>query len=366
MQYGIKFRLCLNASQISQIRKTFGCCRFVWNHYLDKKQTLYKECGRSLSYVQCCKDMTALKKKLEWLKEADAAALQQSLRDLDRAYKNFFRGQSRFPRFKSKRNRQSYRTPENNGAVKVIDGAVVLPKLGPVRCRISREVTDRILSATISQEPSGKFFVSLCCKSEEIAAPATVSKDNAVGLDMGLKDFAVASDGTRYANHKYLRKCRKRLVRLQRRLSRKQKGSRNRDKARVRVARLHEHVANQRKDTMHKTALSIVRKYDVICVENLAVKNMMKNHKMAGSIGDASWRQFRTILEYKAERYGKRCIAVPRKFPSSQQCSVCGEKNPTVKDLKVRRWECGHCHTWHDRDLNAAVNILNEGLRLLA
>lgn len=370
MEYSYKFRLYPTNAQRTQIARNFGCCRYVFNRFLAQRQEKYKEEGKAPARFQQEKELTSIKRELSWLKEADSTSLQAVLQDLDVAFQNFFRRIKRgekpgYPRFKSKRDhRQSYKSKCVGRNIKILDKSVQLPKLGKVKCRISKEVKGRILSATVSQNPSGKYFVALCCTDVEINA--LPGSGTVVGLDMGLKSFAIDSYGTEYPNHKFLFKSSRKLASLQRQLSRKSRGSNRREKARLQAARLHEHISNQRQDMLHKLSTDLVRRYDVICIEDLAIKNMVRNHKLAQSISDVSWGEFRRQLKYKDQRYGKVVVTVDRFFPSSQLCSICGAQWPGTKDISVREWICPFCGAVHNRDANAAKNILNEGLRLLA
>lgn len=363
---GYKYRIYPDEKQANLINRTLGCCRFVYNHFLAVRRDEWNANHRGLYYKQTNLLLTELKRRDEtcWLREVDSMALQESLRNLDDAYARFFKKQTRYPRFKFKHNHtQSYRTRNQSNGIRFENGNLKLPKVGLVRIRLSRAFEGKIKHVTVSRTASGKYFVSLCV--EENASFAPCGKGQ-IGIDVGLKEFYSDSNGNTVGNPHLLRRFQKKLRREQRRLSRKMPQSHNRDKQRVRVARVHEHIKNIRRDFQQKLTTQLINENQVIAVEHLKIKNMLKNKKLAKSISDASWYEFIRELEYKAAWRGARILKVDTFYPSSQTCGTCGYKNPLVKNLAVREWDCPQCGAHHDRDVNAAQNILKKALEQVA
>lgn len=362
MNKGVKFRIYPNKEQENLILQTLGCCRLIYNKGLDMRDKAYKN-GEKANYTQTSAMLTRLKgdSDFSFLKVVDSMALQQSLRDLDRAYQNFFKKRARFPQFKSKHNsHQSYRTLNQCNNIRIVGNYLKLPKLGYVKVKQSMGI-GHINNVTVEKTPTGKYFAVL---NVDFEPKFKQDNGNSIGIDVGLKEFYTDSNENKVDNPKYLEKSEKKLKREQRKLSRKQKGSKNRNKQRTRVARVHEKVTNQRNDFLQKESTKLVRENQTICIEDLNIKGMIRNHRLAKAISSVSWNKFFTMLEYKATWYGNTIIRVPTFYPSSQTCSKCGQGNPMVKHLWVREWECPFCHTHHDRDYNASINILNKGLSL--
>ena len=369
-----KFRIYPTEEQEIFFAKTFGCVRKVYNLMLDDRKKAYEEVKNDPSKKMTFPTPAKYKKEFPFLKEVDSLALANAQLNLDKAYKNFFRDKSvGFPRFKSKKNPvQSYTTNNQNGTVALIDNKFIkVPKLKSlIRIKLHRQPKGMIKSATISRHASGKYYISLLCKEEINELPKT---NSAIGIDLGITDFAILSDGQKIDNHKFTSKMEKKLKREQRKLSKrallaKNKGiplseAKNYQKQKRKVARLHEKVMNQRTDFLNKLSTEIIKNHDIICIEDLNVKGMLRNHKLARSISDVSWSSFVAKLQYKADWYGREIIKVDTWFPSSQICSECGHKDGK-KSLDIREWTCPICHTHHDRDINASINILTEGLRI--
>ena len=360
-----KYRIYPNKKQQELIQKTFGCTRFVYNYYLNKRKEMYENDRTTFTYNMCSKDLTSLKKDLEWLKEVDSVGLQSSLKDLDYAYQKFFKEHTGYPKFKSKKNRyKSYKTKNTNNCLDFINKHIKLPKLGLVKVRDKQIPQGRILNATISQEPNGHYYCSLCCTDIEFQQYPKTNKN--VGIDLGIYDFAILSDRIKIENPQFYEQSEKKLAKLQRELSRKTIGSNRWNKARIKVAKLQKHIANQRNDFLQKLTTTIVSNYDVIAIEDLDVKSMKETDSKTRNkrVGDVSWSEFRRMLTYKSQWYGKELSVIDRYYPSSQICHVCGHRDGK-KSEDIRNWTCPNCNSELDRDINAAINILNEGLRLL-
>lgn len=365
-----KYRIYPSKQQEKQIKKTFGCCRFVYNKCLSLKISKYKEENISMTKIDlnnyCNRE---LKNQNKWLREVDKWSLTNSIYNIDNAYQKFFKEQIGYPKFKSKKNnKKSYKTNCNYGSTKPTieisfeNNKIKLPKLKWVKAKIHREFEGKIKSATISQVPSGKYFVSILVETEHVPMESTGCM---VGIDLGIKDLLITSDGEKFDNIRTTKNYEDKLAKEQRELSHKVKGSKNWNKQRIKVAKIHEQIHNTRIDNLHKISHKLISENQVIVSEDLAVNNMVKNHNLAKAIYDCGWYELTRQINYKSEWNNRQYIKIGRFTKSSQPCNVCGYINTETKDLSIRQWTCPQCGTVHDRDINAAINILNEGLRLL-
>ena len=353
-----KYRIYPNSEQKEFFAKCFGCVRFFYNKSLSDMNDIYKATGKFKNITPA-----SYKEDYPFLKDVDSMALCNAQLNRNTAFKSFFYRKTGFPKFKSKRNDQSY-TTNNQGSVKISDNHryISIPKCSRIRIKKHREFIGMIKSITVSMTTDNRYYMSLLVEEENKPKKPT---DGMIGLDLGIKDLIVGSNGKKYKNHKYLTKSQDKLAREQRKLSKMVKGSNNRNKQRIKVARVHKKICNQRNDYLHKLSKSIIDENQIICIEDLKVKDMMSDSKLARSISDVSWSRLVSMLIYKANWYGRTVIKVPSDYPSSQLCSKCGYKNSITKDLAIRKWTCSKCGSIHDRDINAARNILSKGIELL-
>ena len=361
MYQSVKARIYPTDTQCEKLSQFFGCARWWWNRALNETTTTYAETGKGLSREGLNALLPALKKEFDWLGECHSQVLQSVTLNLSKSFINFFEKRAKFPNFKSKHGKQSIQYPQGT---KFVDNLIYLPKLGWVKISLHRPIDGEVKTVTISKNPSGQYFAAILTE-QEGEYPDPSSEGNAIGIDLGITDFAITSTGSKYPNPRHIKKHESNLKRKQRKLSRKVKGSNSRNKARKLVARVHQRISNSRQDFLHKLSHKLVNENQVIVVEDLAVKNMVRNHCLAKAISDCSWSSFVGMLNYKCERSGKILVKVDRFFPSSKTCSNCYHRASSLP-LDVRHWTCPSCGTNHDRDVNAAVNIKAEGLRLLA
>ncbi len=355
-----KFRIYPNEEQLILINKNFGSVRFVYNYFLELKKN-----NHSLKKFDSTKMLPSLKDEYEWLKENESSSLQQAILDLFDAFKNYFEHRSGYPVMKKKHHyRDSYRIVNNNN-IQLKNKTIKLPKLGEVKVKIHREVIGKIKNVTLSRKPSGKLYISVLTESDDtyIALPKT---NQNIGVDLGVHTFVTLSNGKQFPNLKLTDRFLDKIVLLQQKLSRKQKGSKNRNKIRIKLATLYEKINNIKKDYLHKITKKLVIDYDVIAIEDLEVSSMLiddidsktKQHNINKALLSMNFREFRTMLAYKCQKYGKELRIIDRYFPSSQKCSICGEINPEIKNVKIREWICPCCNSYHNRDINAARNLL--------
>jgi putative transposase len=357
MMKAYRFRLYPTVEQSNKLDQHIGSCRFVYNWALEKKIKTYEQTKKSISRFDLNKLMPALKTENPWLADVNSQSLQGMTKQVESAFTRFFREKKGFPKFKSKKNPvQAFPVPQHYN-VNFEANAMRLPKIGEIKAKLHRNFTGELKTATVSKTCTGEYFISILVENnEELPVKQTFSESTTIGIDVGIKDFAVLSTGEKIENPKYLKNSLKRLKVLQKRVSRKQKGSKNRAKAKQRLAVLHEKITNQRNDFQNKLSFKLISENQAIALETLNVKGMQKNHHLAQAIGDSAWSSFVTKLEYKAEWYGKTILRIGRFEPSSKLCNVCGFHNSELT-LKDREWTCPECKTEHDRDINAAINI---------
>lgn len=362
MHKAFKFRLLPTKEQEVLLSKHFGCSRFIYNHFLSEKQKHYLENKTTLNFNQCAGNLVAKKKEegFKWLKEVNSQVLISTLMNLETAYGNFLKKKTNFPRFKSKSNKNSFQIPQH---ISLKDGNIVqIPKFKEgLKFIQHRELKGEIKSATISKSTTGKYYISFLCVVQKPVKHKKTGKS--VGIDLGIKDFIITSEGQRYCNPKFTKKYEIKLAKKQRILSRKQKGSKGREKARLSVAKIYEKITNSRNDMQHKISSKLVKEYDLIAIEDLNVKGMVKNRCLSKAISDVSWSSFVTKLKYKAQWNGKEVIVIDRFYPSSKTCSCCDNVKETLS-LDERTWTCSKCNTLHDRDVNASKNILRRALAI--
>jgi putative transposase len=357
-----KYKIIPNEDQKVLLNKHFGSIRFIYNHFLNERKREYETNKQTLNYYDNAKSLTELKKQEEysWLNEVNSQSLQVSLKNLDDAYNGFFKKRTKFPKFKSKHTKNSFKVPQG---VKLEDGKLRIRKFKePIDVILHRTFSGTIKQCTISKTPTNEYFVSILVETEHTKLPKT---GKSIGIDLGIKDFVITSDGYKYKNNRYTKTYQTKLKKAQQHLTRKKKGSNKYKEQKLKIAKLHKKITNSRLDNLHKVSTELIKKYDTIILEDLNIKGMVKNHKLAKHIADASWSKFIELLTYKAEWNDKQIVKIDRFFPSSKTCNCCGYINQNLK-LSMREWTCLSCHTKLDRDLNASKNILKEGYKIIS